>query len=245
MRVNLLFLLFFCGVALPCRADILDDADQIYQERLDPLKAKMALELYQKAIVDYPGSVEALWKASRTAWWVGDQSGTRHEKINFFNLGISYAQEALKKSSDCVEAHFWLGGNYGSFGEEKGVLKSLFLVKPIRQAMEEVNRIDDRFEGGGGYRVLGVLDYKVPGFAGGNRKRAQEMLEKAYAIDPEDPYTLFYLAEYYLTIGDKDQTLKWLDALDALTLPDDDPQKPDAVVVKTKGIDLRKRVRLK
>jgi len=35
--------------------------------------------------------------------------------------------------------------------------------------MAEVNRINDRYDGGGGYRVLGVVDYQVPGFAGGLR----------------------------------------------------------------------------
>jgi tetratricopeptide (TPR) repeat protein len=104
------------------------------------------------------------------------------------------------------------------------VLKSLFLVKPIRREMVMVNQLNDKLDGGGAWRMLGIIDYKVPGFAGGNKKRALEELNKSLAIDSTNPYTYYYLADYYLTIGQKDKAKAALDTLANLkTSPDQEP----------------------
>jgi len=213
-------------------AEWVQKGDSLYKNRSGLKNASEALALYEKGIEVAP-HVEAYWKASRAAWWIGDHTATKKEKLKSFQKGIEYSKKGIALDPNSVESHFWLGANYGSYGESRGVLKSLFLVKPIRKEMEEVLRIDPPFEGGGGYRVLGVVDYKVPEFSGGNKKRALERLTKAYDIAPRNPFTNYYLAEYYVLTKKKDLARKHLGLLATLTEADADPADLD--MMKKKG----------
>jgi tetratricopeptide (TPR) repeat protein len=241
------YIVFFALVALCMPAltgaapSSLAEVDALYSKRLEGGNAAKALEGYENAVKENPTSVEALWKASRAAWWVGDNLTDRKEKMARFQRGIDLAQAAVKADPNSADAHYWLSANYGSFGETKGILKSLFLVKPIRHELNEVNRIDDKFQGGAGYRILGIVDYKVPGFAGGSKKRALEGLKKSLAMDPKSPFTRYYLAEYYSVIGDKTKSREQLDILDTLT-PGDYFDEADVVMMKRKGEKLRKEL---
>src|SRR5205807_2278562 len=93
---------------------------------------------------------------------------------------------------------------------------SLSLVKPIRHEMQEVIRLDEHFSDGGAWRVLGVVDYKVPGLMGGSKSRAKEELEKALSYGPSNPFNHYFMAEYYKTIGDKSKKEVEIAALRAL-----------------------------
>ena len=69
--------------------------------------------------------------------------------------------------------------------------------------------------------MLGVVDYKVPGFIGGSKKRAKEELEKAVAMDPNNPFTHYYLAEFYKITGDAAKKKAEIDALRTLLVSPD------------------------
>ncbi|GAF79240.1 unnamed protein product, partial [marine sediment metagenome] len=86
----------------------------------------------------------------------------------------------------------------GKYGETKGVLKSLSLVKPIKKGMNKVIELDRSYEDGGADRVLGRVFFKVPGFAGGSKKKSLEHLLKSKELGPEDALTRVYLAETLL-----------------------------------------------
>jgi hypothetical protein len=107
--------------------------------------------------------------------------------------------------------------------------------------LNEVVRLNDQYDGGGGYRVLGVVDYKVPGIAGGDKKRAGVELEKARAIDPDHASTLYYLADYWLTMGDRDKARAYLDALDNSSSPNVDAV--DTESFRRKGAALRPKLK--
>ena len=105
--------------------------------------------------------------------------------------------------------------------------------------MNEVLRIDPAFDDGGGYRVLGVVDYKVPGFAGGSKKRALENLLKALDYNKRSPFSNFYLAEYYSVVKKEEKALAHLDTLDSQT--EEDADRADLQMMKEKGRVLRKK----
>jgi tetratricopeptide (TPR) repeat protein len=222
------------------RADMAQ-ADENFDKRGNPANASLSLGLTKKFIAENPTTIEGYWKASRIAHWIADHETDRKKKLAQFEEGINFAKAGLAVSSDSVECHFWLAANYGSNGEVRGVLKSLFLVKPIRAELNEVVRLNPTYQGGGGYRVLGVVDYKVPGFAGGNRKRALEELNKAMAIDANNPFNQYYVAEYYSVTGNKAKALEHLDILAKLT-PTRGNQDNDALyleMMQKKGEALR------
>jgi tetratricopeptide (TPR) repeat protein len=210
----------------------LQQADTLYSQRNDSAQAKASLDAYAGALKENPTDIEALWKSSRAAWWVGEHSA-QNEKAALFQKGIDWAKEAIRLNPDDLNAHFWLGANYGTFGEAKGVLKSLFLVKPIRQEMEEIIKRDSSFMGGAAYRVLGVVDYKVPGIAGGSQKRALENLTKAATYDANNPFNQYYLADYFANRGEKDKAREHLSLLNSLSVAPD--VQPDLLFMQEKG----------
>jgi len=218
---------------------LIAQADAAYAKRDDVPEAKIAMITYDRAATAWRASpedgratvmgstraAECYWKASRSAWWLGEHAEERAERLDYFQKGMNFAQKAIALNPDSVEAHFWLGGNEGSYGDSKGVLKSLSLLKPIRHEMREVIRLNDKYLDGGAYRVLGVVDYKVPPLLGGSKTRALEELEKARAMGPQDPFTHYYLAEYYKVTGDAAKEKMELDALRTLqVVPDSLPE---------------------
>lgn len=215
--------------------------DAFFGIRTPDQGAAEAIAAYENAIQKDETLMEAYWKAARAAHWIADNSKTNKNKITWFEKGIEYAKAAIALEPRSVEAHFWLGANYGSYGETKGVLKSLALVKPIRKEMETVVRLDDKYQGGAGYRVLGVIDYKVPPFAGGSRKRALENLNKAIGIDPGNAYNLYYMAEYFDVVGERYKALDHLALLDKCT-PTMDVDEADLKSVQEKGKKLKKKL---
>ena len=70
----------------------------------------------------------------------------------------------------------------GRWGETKGLLKALFIIKPLKKEMAEVLRLDPSH--GGAHNVLAEILWQVPGFAGGDKKRALEEFETALRLSP-------------------------------------------------------------
>ena len=205
---------------------LIAQADAAYSQRDDVSQAKVAMLSYERAAAqDLSRTAECLWKASRTAWWLGEHGETRAERLSYYQKGIDLAKKVLALNPESVEGHFWLGGNLGSYGEVKGVLKSLSLVKPIRLEMGEVIRRNEHYLNGAAYHVLGAVDYKVPALMGGSKPRAKAELEKALSLGPSDPFNHYYMAEFAKTIGDKARLQSELAALRTLQVaPEDAPE---------------------
>jgi len=221
-----LFACVFCCSIHPVWAEnhstLFAQGDAAYEKREDVPEAKIAMVLYERgAVSDSTHAVEGYWKASRCAWWLGENAEEHDEKLAWFQKAIDLAQKAVTLNPDSVEAHFWLGANQGTYGKTKGVLKSLSLVKPIRHEMAEVIRLDDHYLNGAAYRVLGVVDFKVPALMGGNMKRAKEELDKTLSMGPNDPFVHYDYVQYYKAIGDQEKAAQALTDLRALKVSPD------------------------
>lgn len=235
MRALFFVCLLLAQVGHANEPSLMEQADQIYSTRTAETGAAEALALYEKIQANDPASSAAFWKAARACYWMADHASLKREKIKLFERGIAYAEKAVALDPRSVDSHFWLAGLYGSYGEAKGILKSLAMIKPIRNELNTINRLDDRYQGGAGYRILGIVDYKVPGFAGGSKKRARELLSKALAIDPTNPFNQYYVAEFLATAGgDKPKAREHLAVLKDLPLSDD-VDAPDLAMIKVKG----------
>lgn len=68
----------------------------------------------------------------------------------------------------------------------------------------------------GGHRILAILDFKVPGLVGGDKGRARHTFDRALEIAPNNPVTVFYLADFYAATGEKQEALQTLDKLETL-----------------------------
>ncbi len=179
---------------------LVQQGDDLYDQRGDLAKAKEALTKYQEALAAGEDAYGANWRLARVQYWIGDHTADKTAKKKIFQKGIEHAKKAVVLGPDKVEGHFWLGVCYGVYGEAKGVLKSLSLVKPIKEAMRRVLEIEPAYDRGGADRVLGRVFHEVPGFAGGSEKKSLEHLLKAVEYGPRVGLNLLYLADTYISL---------------------------------------------
>lgn len=223
------FLLAGLGVAAGV-GDLIARADRLYEERADLAKAEKAAELYRQAMAAAPDQAEPAWKLARAMYWLGDNAETNEEKMALHDQGIQAAKKAVERNPDSAAAHYWLGVNYGLYGQAKGILKSLSLRDPIKEEMNAVIKLDPGHEGGGAYRVLGRMYFKLPGLFGGDDDKAVELLKTAIKHGPRRWLNHVYLAEVYL----KQRKLDQAEALvkQALAGPPEPAQAPEDESVK-------------
>ena len=192
---------------------LLQQGDDLYAQRGDLAKAKEALAKYQAALAAGEDAYGVNWRLARVEYWIGDHTADKTVKKQIFQQGIDHAKKAIELGPRKVEGHFWLGVCYGVYGEAKGVLKSLALVKPIKEAMRRVLEIDPAYDKGGADRVLGRVYHEVPGFAGGSEKKSLGHLLKAVEYGPRVGLNLLYLADTYISLDQIEkarQTLEYI-----------------------------------
>ena len=192
---------------------LVQQSDELYAQRGDLAKAKEVLAKLQEALVAGEDAYGVNWRLARVEYWIGDHTTDNTVKKQIFQQGIDHAKKANELGPNKVEGHFWLGVCYGVYGEAKGVLKSLFLVKPIKEEMRRVLEIDPAYDKGGADRILGRVFHEVPGIFGGSEKKSLEHLLKAVEYGPRVGLNLLYLADTYISLDEIDkarQTLEYI-----------------------------------
>jgi tetratricopeptide (TPR) repeat protein len=213
-RAILIFLVVFCFVSslFPQSAEeLIEQADQLCSEMKDLATAKEAEALYHKSLGLTDSEYDVYWRLSRILYYIGEHTEKKKEKKGIFSRAVYYGEKAVELEPEKPDGHYWLGVNHGKVGETRGVLKSLSLVKPIKNAMNKVIELQRSYEDGGPDRVLGRVFFKLPGFAGGDKKKSLEHLLKSKEYGPEDALTRIYLAETYLALKEKDKAREELD----------------------------------
>ena len=188
------------------------------------------MALYREAIQCYEQSFDAApredtaVKLGKCYYWLGTHA-EKDKQIDLFQKGIDWSKKAIQLNSKSAGGYFWLGVNNGKYGESRGILKSLFLVGPIKEAMQQVIAIDPAYEYGGAYRVLGRMYYKLPGFAGGGVDRSITNLKKSLEYAPNVSTTHIFLAESYLKQKDYQSAKNELNfVLKAAVIPGLEPE---------------------
>lgn len=236
---TLIFLLCFAVfISAQNAEELIAEGDSLYQDMQDMATAKEAMDKYLQALRKNDSQYEALWRISRILYYIGMHTQKKKDQQIMFSQGIYYGKKAVEAEPERPEGHYWLGVNYGKYGEVKGVLKSLSLVKPIKEKMNKVIELDRGFEGGGADKVLGRVYFKLPGFAGGDNQKSLEHLLKAKEFDPGDPLTRLYLADTYLALGEVDKAREEIEFV--LSLEDDPRWISDISTCKEEARELLK-----
>ena len=208
-------LLIFFSFSIPLVSqepeELIAQADRLYAEMKDMAAAQEALAKYREVVAKAEDKFEVFWRLSRILYFIGANTESKKEKKILFGQGIYYAKKAVALEPEKPDGHYWLGVNYGVFGETKGVLKSLSLVKPIKEAMNKVIELNRGYEDGGPDRVLGRVYFKLPGFAGGSNKKSLEHLLKSKELGPNDALTRYYLAATLLSQKEVDKAREELE----------------------------------
>ncbi len=173
-------------------------------------------------------------------YWMGEYAD-EEDKLFYFEQGVEWGEAGVEAEEDSLEANFWLAVNWGSYGNEKGIMKSLSLINPIKETAEKCLEIDESYFYGGPWRVLGRLYNKAPGFpiSIGDNKKSLECFEKALEFGPKFYLNHLFVGELYISDRKKDDArehLEWI--LDAELNPnhesEDEGYKQDAKVLLEK-----------
>lgn len=197
----------------------LEEADRLYWRRDVEDNLERATARLEEVASRNPDDAQALWRLGRALVRRGEREKNRKEKLKLFYRAQELIKRSIKNDPAFAESHFWLGLAMGRTGETRGILKSLFLVGPIRREMRRTLELDPRH--GGAHHVLGEMLRQIPGFAGGSKRGAVKELETAVALGPN--YTAHYpaLAQAYLDYGKPEEAKAALRKIFDVKEPDD------------------------
>lgn len=199
--------------------ELIKEADALYAEVQDMETAEEALALYRDALIAAEDKYEAYWKISRILYYIGEHKEGKKDRQTVFAQGVYHAEKAMALGPEKPDSYYWRGVNNGKYGETRGVMKSLSLVKPIKSDMNKVIELNRAYEDGGPDRVMGRVYFKLPGIAGGSKDKSLEHLLKSKEYGPEDALTRVYLADTYLAKKEVEKARAELEYV--LNLPDD------------------------
>ena len=185
--------------------------DLLYNQRSDISKCREAITCYEQAFSDTPGD-EIAARLAKAYYWLGAHSA-KDVQLELFQKGIAWSKKAIEINPKSAGGYFWLGVNNGKYGETRGILKSLFLVGPIKESMQQVIAIDPGYEYGGAYRVLGRMYFELPRFAGGGIDKSIENLKKSLEYATNISTTHLFLAESYMAKKDYQRAQKELNSI--------------------------------
>jgi tetratricopeptide (TPR) repeat protein len=226
-----LLILFFSLVNIPvCFSQAappvspgIEKCNELARNRTDMVTYREAINCYEQSFAATPREDTAV-KLGKCYYWLGAHS-SEDVQTELFQKGIDWSKKAIALNPKGAGGHFWLGVNNGKYGESRGILKSLFLVGPIKEEMQQVIAIDSAYELGGAYRVLGRMFYKLPGFAGGGVDKSITNLKKSLEYAPNVSTTHIFLAESYIKKKDYQSAKNELNfVLKAAVIPGLEPE---------------------
>jgi tetratricopeptide (TPR) repeat protein len=210
-------------------AELIQEADSLYAGREDLMKVVRAIVDLRRAAMSDGGNYDVAWRLARLDYYLGSHSAGEAEREKAFREGIQAGQLAVKLEDGKPEGHFWLGANYGGSAQDS-MLSGLSEIEEIKREMETVIRLDERYQAGSAYMVLGQTYLEAPLLLGGDRYKAVDYLEKSVKLGPTNALARLHLAEAYLAVNRKDDARKQLEGLFAMQPdPDFTPEHNDAV----------------
>src|ERR1044072_2920187 len=175
-------------------------ADQLYGQRGYLMQLRRGIVSLRQALTKDPGNFDAAWKLSKFNYYLATHTEDSNERDAAFKEGINAGKTAVQLQNEKPDGHFWLGANYGGAAEQSAI-QGLATVNDIRNEMQTVLRLDQGYQNGSAYMVLGLVDLNAPGIIGGDPKKAVEEMEKGLRFGEANAFLHLHLAEAYKKVG--------------------------------------------
>jgi tetratricopeptide (TPR) repeat protein len=144
--------------------------------------------------------VENLVALARVSFIWGDiRAMTEDQKLAAYDRGRQVAKRVIELEPRHVEGRFWYALNTARWGQTKGVVRSLFLLPTVKEAIEVILKLDPTFTPV--YALAGNVLYEVPGLLGGDLQKAEEMFRKGLEQDPQFTAMRVGLGKTLLKLG--------------------------------------------
>ena len=190
-------------------AQDITQADQLYDQREDLMQLRRGIVSLRQALTIEPGNYDAAWKLSKFNYYLATHTDDSKERDNGFRAGIAAGKTAVQLQNEKPDGHFWLGANYGGAAEHSSI-QGLSTVGDIRNEMETVLRLDEGYQNGSAYMVLGLVHLNAPAIVGGDPKKAVADMEKGLRFGEPNAFLHLHLAEAYKKVGRNDDARKEL-----------------------------------
>jgi len=149
--------------------------------------------------------------------WGDVRATTTEEKLAAYARGREVGERAVELAPRNHDAHLWYAINTGRWGQEKGVLRSLFILPRVREEIEILLQLQPRSVRA--HSLAGNVAMEVPGLFGGDKNRAEEHFKKGLAIDPKFTVLRVDLARLYIATGRDAEARRELQQVIAETAP--------------------------
>lgn len=146
-------------------------------------------------------------------WSVCQYQTLEAQKENCFSSLSQKAHQASElKNNASAPLLIWSAIIDSSWAGAKGGLGALSLVKQARSNLEKAIEIDPSALQGSAWTSLGALYYQVPGWpvGFGDKDKADAMLKKALAINPEGIDPNYFYGDYLLKEKKTDDARRYL-----------------------------------
>jgi tetratricopeptide (TPR) repeat protein len=177
-------------------------ADQLYAQREDLMRLRQGIILLTQATVADPGSYAAQWRLAKFNYYLATHTDIAAERDEAFRRGITAGKAAVTLQDGKPDGHFWLGANYGG-SAQTDTLAGLTTTDDILHEMETVLRLDEKYQNGSAYMVLGMVHLQAPMMLGGDPQKAVTEMERGLRFGNTNAFLHLHLAEAYLKVGRK------------------------------------------
>jgi tetratricopeptide (TPR) repeat protein len=178
-------------------SEVLHRVDSLFENRhLDPGNLEQCrCELDSLMQIDSCNS-EVLWRLGRYYYEIGSDLEVKQDRLDRLSRARSLLERSIALHEGSAAAHFFLGATLGRYGQTRGKMKSLFLVKPIKRAFTRSLELDGEYVRA--MSGLGSLYDELPGVAGGDQGNAVAYFRQAIQTDSNYSYAYVSLAEILL-----------------------------------------------
>ena len=121
-------------------------------------------------------------------------------QLSAFETLISDVEQLVAAHPKSADALIWSGIIKSTYAGAKGGLGALSLAKKAKTDLEQALSIEPEALNGSAYTSLGTLYFNVPGWpiGFGSDKKAEELLQKALAINPDGIDTNYFFGDYLI-----------------------------------------------
>lgn len=246
VSICLLLLATSCNVDTPHESPAADStsaagdiasADQLYGQREDLMQLRRGIVSLRQALTKDPGNYDAAWKLAKFNYYLATHTDDSKERDTAFQDGIDAGKSAVQLQNEKPDGHFWLGANYGGAAEHS-TIQGLATVSDIRNEMQTVLRLNEGYQDGSAYMVLGLVYLNAPGIVGGDPKKAVEEMEKGLRFGEPNAFLHLHLAEAYKKVGRNDDARREIKKILSMT-PDPNylPEYKEASTAAQKLLD--------
>lgn len=210
--------------AAPAPYDI-TTADKDWKRRATPGVADEMIASLEAATKASPSNGELFWRLSRAYWWKAARYTTdRAEKLALLDKAKAAGEQGAKLASGNADAHYWHAVSIAQAGQIRGILQSLFMVKPTKEALDKALAIDPSHAPS--HYLMAELLSQVPGppLSIGNRAKSVEEARLAVKFDSSDSSHHLVLGKCLITTKQYAEARQALEYVLKMPIDAEDPE---------------------